>query len=94
MNKRLRLLLALLIIISALVTMAPGTPPPEPADCSPGFWKNHTEIWDDALYPNPGDYYGGGMTYLDALQGGKDTKVSRFDVSDLLNSQYPDTNCK
>lgn len=28
--------------------MAPGEPPPpppEPVDCSPGYWKNHTEIW-------------------------------------------------
>ena len=23
----------------------PPPPPPELNDCSPGFWKNHTELW-------------------------------------------------
>jgi hypothetical protein len=23
----------------------PPPPPCEPTDCSPGFWKNHTEVW-------------------------------------------------
>ncbi len=29
-------------------------PPPEPPkeinDCSPGFWKNHTEYWDGGIF--------------------------------------------
>jgi hypothetical protein len=63
------------------------------ADCSPGFWKNHTELWDEEPW-GPDDMYNDTMTYLDALQGGKDTRFSRFEVSGWLNARYPDAPCQ
>lgn len=39
-----------------------GEPPPPPVnDCTPGFWKNHTELW--ATY-----YCGSEQCVLDALE--------------------------
>jgi len=45
-----KLLIAAAACAVASTAMAwPGDPPPPPPpptnDCSPGFWKNHTELW-------------------------------------------------
>lgn len=42
------LVLALILVLQSVsfaVIPPPPPPPPEPTDCSPGFWKNHTELW-------------------------------------------------
>jgi hypothetical protein len=98
MNKRLIVILIAISIFTLVFAMAPIPPPPPPPpppptyDCSPGYWKNHTENWG----PNydPGDPYNGSMTLLDALQGGKHTRVSRFEVAGLLNSDPYSIKCK
>jgi len=67
------------------------TPPPTPtADCSPGFWKNHTELWVDLPNLNPELF----LVKLAMLQGGKDTRISRFLIAAWLNSQFPAGICE
>jgi hypothetical protein len=91
MTRKWALIVTLFAIVAGILTMACEPPPPPPADCSPGFWKNHTEHW---IGYDPGDlYYGGPMTLLDALQGGKDTRYSRFEVAGWLNVSNPDAPC-
>lgn len=89
-RKYLLIVIALVVALATLAPIIPPPPPPEPADCSPGFWKNHTEYW---VGYDPGDQYNAEMTLLDALQGGKDTRVSRFVVADWLNATNPDAPC-
>ena len=96
MKKKLNMLLLILVILAAsIVTVAPVPPPPTPppADCSPGFWKqpHHWQYWDAGFSPD--DYYNLEMTYLEALQGGYDTRTSRFIVAGLLNAANPDAPC-
>jgi len=44
---RKKLILVMLLSITVPFIMAPGPPPPpEPSDCSPGYFKNHTEVWE------------------------------------------------
>jgi hypothetical protein len=84
-------LLVLVVILASLISMAcvpppPPPPPPDPATCSPGFWKNHTQIWA-ASYPDDFDQM------LADLQGGKDTRITRFLVAAELNAAFPDAPC-
>jgi hypothetical protein len=89
------MILIAISIFTLIFAMAPIPPPPPPPtyDCSPGYWKNHTENWGPNYDPND-LYYGGPMTLLDALQGGKHTKVSRFEVAGWLNSDKYSIKCK
>jgi hypothetical protein len=92
MNRKMSLLIITVAILAAVVSMACDCPPPEPAYCSPGFWKqpHHFQYW---VGYEPDDMYNADMTLLDALQGGKDTRVSRFVVAGWLNEAYPDAPC-
>ncbi|MEE8384923.1 MAG: hypothetical protein V3S01_03290, partial [Dehalococcoidia bacterium] len=72
-----------------------------PEGCSPGFWKNNTDLWDDLT--NPGDFFnatfevlGDGtspftdtMTLEQAinLEGGGFDKLARHGVAALLNAR-------
>ena len=100
MSKKVRILLILsALLIASLLTLAPNTPPGEPASCSPGFWKNHTELWEPYPSRDFNDYFGypekpDGFSLLDALQGGKDTRETRFIVAGALNYLYPDAPCE
>lgn len=49
------------------------TPPPEKHECSPGFWKNHLDAWPGSLQNV--EWEDTGMTWLEALQGGKETRI-------------------
>jgi hypothetical protein len=92
MTKKWALIITLVAIVAGVLTMACEPPPPPPsADCSPGFWKNHTEDWK--VYKPDWKYQGGPMTLLDALQGGRHTRASRFIVAGWLNAAYPDAPC-
>jgi hypothetical protein len=64
-----------------------------PADCSPGFWKqpHHFQYW--VGYEQDDPYFDTGMTLLEALQGGKATRESRFVVAGWLNEANPDAPC-
>ena len=72
----------------------PPPPPPPECGCSPGFWKqeHHFQYW---VGHNPTDPYPDdpSMTLLDALQGGKATRESRFVVAGWLNTANPDAPC-
>ncbi len=85
-------LIVLLAILAAFLTMA-VIPPPEGANCSPGFWKQeqHFQYWNAGFAP--GDMYNADMTYLDALQGGRNTIESRFIVAGLLNTAADPSVC-
>jgi hypothetical protein len=105
MKKRIALLIVIGILAGLLLVMAvpvlacggdcppPTPPPPPPGDCTPGFWKqpHHFQYW---VGYEPGDpYEGGPMTLLDALQGGKATRESRFIVAGWLNAANPTAPC-
>jgi len=71
------------IVVVALAVGAPGgEPPPEPADCSPGYWKNHTEVWEGVACT------GSDCTdLLDDLKAkGKGSGAIRHAASGYLNS--------
>lgn len=36
---------AIFMLFAAPGEEPPPPPPPEELDCSPGYWKNHTEVW-------------------------------------------------
>ena len=94
MKKRLGMFtLIVVVLLASLVTMAPGPgPTPEPADCSPGFWKNHLDAWSEDLQDS--EWKKTGMTWLEALQGGKETRFTRHEVANKLNAKYPLTVCE
>ncbi len=91
-----RTLVIALIIIALLATLfAMACIPPPSADCTPGFWKQpqHFQYWRGGY--DPGDTYPGtGMTLLQALQGGYETRVSRFVVAGWLNAANPFAPCE
>ena len=84
MKKKILLMIVAVMILGAVLTMACDIP-----DCSPGFWKNHTELWVEMDLP----WEDSGMTWLEALQGGKDTRFTRHLVAAELNGLYPLTVC-
>jgi len=79
MSKIIKGALIALVAVIATLTVAPtaqavGT---GQEGCTPGYWKNHTDSWQEAA---PGDLFGAaytsaranvaGLTLLQALQGG------------------------
>ena len=97
-RKNLLAVLVLAVMLSLVLTVAvaadcpcpPPPPPPCAADCSPGFWKNHTELWfDDPQWADP-------VWMLAALRAKGNDEVYRpyrFEVADMLNVAYPDAPC-
>ncbi len=79
--KKVLLFVCVLLILSTSVAYACET-----ADCSPGYWKTHT-FWMS-------DYGAAADGMLAGLQGGYDTRVSRFQIADILNAAYPGANCE
>lgn len=77
--KKVVLFLCALLILSTTVAYACT-----PADCSPGYWKNHTEIWYGDFEPAVA------AQMLAGLQGGYDTRESRFEIAAQLNTEYWD----
>lgn len=97
--KKVLIIVCIIMLLTPTIALAYIPPGPGPATCSPGFWKNHTEIWPapytvDTPYVNPDDpYIPSGKTFIYALQGGYDTKVSRFVVAGILNAAFPAAPC-
>jgi len=91
-------LVLVLVLVLQLVSFAcppppdPPCPPPPPppceADCSPGFWKNHTEIWMGDFAADY-DWMIAGLT----AKGWEDNFADRWVATDMLNAAYPDANC-
>jgi hypothetical protein len=73
------------------------TPPPVVIACSPGFWKNHPELWvgydpaDDFDTTFGVDYFNPDITLMQGVSatGGGLNKVARFGVANLLNATHP-----
>jgi hypothetical protein len=86
MKKKLFAILALVVLLS-LVLAVTAFACHDTADCSPGFWKNHTEIWY-------GDYTDAAdMLEILWAKGNSPLFQYRWDVTDTLNAAYPDANC-
>ena len=98
-KKNLTILILVLVIMAPIVTLAccppppPPPPPPPAADCTPGFWKQpqHFQYW--VGYKPTDNYPGTTWTLLQALQGGKATRQSRFIVAGWLNAANPTAPC-
>jgi hypothetical protein len=82
----------ILVFILALLTPTIALACPPPADCSPGFWKNHTEIWEGSYDPDD-EWEDSGLSWIEALQGGYATRTLRFEVTDYLNTAFPYAAC-
>ena len=87
------MVLVLILVLQAVSFACPPPPPPPPpppcpAECSPGFWKNHTELWESD-YPNA-DYPMNPDWMLAALRakGNSDLRPFRQEVADELNATY------
>jgi len=82
------LVLALVLVLQ-LVSFAcePPEPPSCTADCSPGYWKNHT-FWMGAY----GEAAEGMLAALKA-KGWEDNFAERWAVTAELNAAYPEANC-
>jgi hypothetical protein len=74
-------LVLVLILVLQLVSLACE---PTGATCSPGFWKNHTEVW-------PVQYSQDLMNKLKAR--GHGSNILRHEVADMLNSLSPVDYC-
>jgi hypothetical protein len=98
MNKKL-LVIPVIVLVLTMVLAVTGfacdscdcgcgdcPPPPCEADCSPGFWKNHTEIWE-------GETDFANMLAILQAKGNDPLFQYRFDVADYLNAEYPDADC-
>jgi hypothetical protein len=91
--KKILLIVLILMLLTPTIALANIPPTPPPATCSPGYWKQAQHFGDWIGY-NPGDNYPGtGMTLLQALQGGYDTRESRFVVAGWLNAANPYAAC-
>lgn len=103
MPKVIRLLIAVSVLSTALVLPATAGAW-ENAGCTPGFWKNHTEVWQGyttdqtigSVFTSADEPYAS-MTLLDglSLQGGSDLAgaseiLLRAAIAFVLN-EYPDT---
>ena len=86
MKSKLFVILALVAILS-LVLVATGLACDEPTYCSPGFWKNHTEIWWT-------DYPDDNVDMLADLKArGPGSAALRYGVAAELNAAGYDPNC-
>ena len=83
--KRLFAIAALvLVLILVLQLVSWACVPPTGATCSPGFWKNHTELWPIGYDQNLMD---------DLTARGPGSEVLRYEAADLLNSASPIDYC-
>ncbi len=79
MGKTIKSVLVALIAVAATMSAAPTAQATNIGEegCTPGYWKNHTDNWEEA---NPGTKFGdkfeqaranvAGQTFLQTLQGG------------------------
>ena len=94
----LGVLVLVLVLVLQVVSLAwdppppctPTPPPPEPATCSPGFWKNHTELWYGDPQWADAEWM---LAALEARGNQRDLFAHRFEVADWLNGAYPDAPC-
>lgn len=62
---------------------SPPPPPPPTIGCSPGYWKNHQEVWFDAN--DPVDV----AMLEDLLSRGHGSGLLRFNAAVALNGEFP-----
>jgi hypothetical protein len=90
LTKKVLIVICVIMLLTPSIALAniPGG-----ATCTPGFWKQpqHFIYWEPSGL-NPSDPYNADMTLLDALQGGYDTRESRFIVAGMLNAFYDEFN--
>ncbi len=85
--KKLKVILTGSGAVDDLCFIPPPPPPSPPEDdigCSPGFWKNHQEIWFDAN--DPAD-----VALLEDLQSrGPGSGSRRLEAAKTLNREFPE----
>jgi hypothetical protein len=80
-------LVLVLVLVLQLVSFACDPPdPPDGATCSPGFWKNHKELWPDVgVCPD---------LLMDMLKArGPGSEALRIEAASLLNAASPVDYC-
>ena len=88
MSRKSRFLLTVVVVVMGLLTIAgtcePPPPPPPCGDCTPGFWKNHTEVWSGA-------YSAAEVVSMlaDLRARGPEGRALREGVSNALNIAFP-----
>jgi hypothetical protein len=88
MKKSLMVSLVATVIILGTTTLLwapdPGEPPSDPGKpCSPGYWKNHSEVWVGTLCTTDC-----AMIMADLRAKGPGSGAVRHAASAYLNSQY------
>ncbi len=77
----------------AHVEPPPKDPPPlVTADCSPGYYKNHPDDWDDGLCECEGDAISGSGScndiFIDLNARGRGCGTIRGEAADFLNACF------
>jgi hypothetical protein len=79
------LVVAAVVLAGSTLLWAPD-PPSEPGpECSPGFWKNHTSIWNPDLCAGQGDCE---QLAVELKAKGKGSGTVRHTAASELNSRY------
>lgn len=70
-------------------------------DCTPGYWKNHLDVWPEPYDPEDDfddtfwvDYFEPNITLEEALRakGGGVNRLARHGTAALLNAAHPEVN--
>jgi hypothetical protein len=95
--KKTLLVIPVIVLLASLVLAVTAfagccEDPCEPCEpchyCSPGFWKNHTELWQDDFAADY-DWMIAGLT----AKGWQENFGDRWVATDMLNAAYPDAPC-
>jgi hypothetical protein len=88
MNKRILLVLAVVLVLTVVIGVLPGLAHDNIAHCSPGFWKNRAVKVIDSY--DPLAEWRHGYTYYDALrERGPGSDEIRHGAANTLNMRFP-----
>lgn len=64
-------------------------PEPEPCYCSPGYWKNHTEVWTEQDIGTPYGYSDGDLLCM-LMPQCSHSRAAREEAAGILNNAFSD----
>ena len=99
MKKLYLTLIGVLLMFSVGAVMAgdpePPPPPHEGVDCSPGYWKNHTEVWFDICCVDAGlPGIGCDLILINLRARGPGSNILRSGAAEILNNCFPESPCE